>query len=92
MSLELTYIHTTIYKIANKDLLYSTGNSTKYFVITYKRKESEKECIHTYMYIYIQKRNHCVVHLKLIGHYKSTILQLKKTSKEKEKEKKIPLL
>ena len=52
MSLELTYIHTTIYKIANKDLLYSTGNNTKYFVITYKIKESEKECIHTYIYIH----------------------------------------
>ena len=75
MSLELTYIHTTIYKRANKDILYSTGNNTYYFVITDKRKESEKECIHTYMYIYIQKLNHCVVHLKLIGHYKSTIFK-----------------
>ena len=33
-----------IYKIdKNKDLLYSTGNSTQYSVITYMRKESEKE-------------------------------------------------
>ena len=91
MSLELTYIHTTIYKIANKDLLYSTGNNTKYFVITYKIKESEKECIHTYIYIYIQKRNCCIVHLKLIGHDKSTVLQLKNL-KRKGKKKKIPLL
>ena len=30
-------------KIDNKDLLYSTGNDTQYFVITYKGKESEKE-------------------------------------------------
>ena len=29
--------------IINKDLLYSTGNSTQYFVITYKGKDSEKE-------------------------------------------------
>ena len=27
----------------NEDLLYSTGNYTEYFVITYKGKESEKE-------------------------------------------------
>ena len=29
--------------IINKDLLYSTGNSTQYSVITYMRKESEEE-------------------------------------------------
>ena len=29
--------------INNKDLLYSTGNSTQYCVITYIVKESEKE-------------------------------------------------
>ena len=28
------------------DLLYSTGNYTQYFVITYKGKESEKEYIY----------------------------------------------
>ena len=32
--------------------MYSTGNSTQYFVITYKRKESEKEYIYIYIYIY----------------------------------------
>ena len=38
-------IHTLLYikQITNKDLLYSTGNSTQYSVITYMRKESEKE-------------------------------------------------
>jgi len=37
-------IHTTIYKIIiNKDLLYSTGNSTQYSVIIYMAKESDKE-------------------------------------------------
>ena len=30
--------------ITNKDLLYSTGNCTQYFVI-YKGKEFEKECV-----------------------------------------------
>ena len=32
-------------KIVNKDLLYNTGNSTQYSVITYRGKESEKEWI-----------------------------------------------
>ena len=32
-------------KIINKDLLYSTGNFTQYFVITYIGKESEKEYV-----------------------------------------------
>ena len=38
-------IHTLLYIrwIANKDLLYSTGNSTQYSVMTYMRKESKKE-------------------------------------------------
>ena len=31
--------------LTNKDLSYSTGNNTQYFVITYKGKESEKEYI-----------------------------------------------
>ena len=31
-----------IKQITNKDLLYSTGNYTQYFVITYKGKESKK--------------------------------------------------
>ena len=34
--------------MTNGDLLYSTGNSTRYSVITYIGKESEKElmCVH----------------------------------------------
>ena len=36
----------------NKDLLYSTGNYSQYFVIIYKGKESEKENIYIYVYIY----------------------------------------
>ena len=35
--------------VNNKDLLYSTGNYTQYLVITYNRKEPEKE--HKYMYV-----------------------------------------
>ena len=48
---------------------YSTGNSTQYFIITYKGKESEKK------YIYIL--NHSAVHLKLTWYCTSTILQFK---------------
>ena len=41
----LTYTHYYLYikQIINKDLLYSTGNSTQCSVITYMGKESEKE-------------------------------------------------
>ena len=45
----------------DKDLLYSTGNSAEYFVITYMGKESEKE------YIYM---NHFTIILKLTQHCK----------------------
>ena len=41
LKLHCYYIHTTIYKINNKDLLYSTGNYTQYFVIIYMGKDSE---------------------------------------------------
>ena len=36
-------------KIVNKDLQYSTGNSTQYSVITCGGKESEKELIYAYV-------------------------------------------
>ena len=36
-----------IRQITNKDILYSTENSTQYSVINYKRKEPKKE----YMYL-----------------------------------------
>ena len=32
------HTHTAIYKITKKDLLYSTGNSTQYSVMTYMGK------------------------------------------------------
>ena len=41
--------------ITNKDLLYSTGNSTQYSVMTCMGKESKKEWIYVYIYIYIYK-------------------------------------
>ena len=37
---------------SNKDLLYSTGNYTQYFIITYKGKESGKEYIYICTHIY----------------------------------------
>ena len=44
-------IHTLLYikQITNKDLLYSTGNSTQYSVMTYMGIESEKEWIYVYV-------------------------------------------
>ena len=33
----------------NKGLLYSTGNYSQYYVITYKGKESERVYTHTYV-------------------------------------------
>ena len=65
-----TLLH--IKQIINKDLLYNTGNSTQYSVITYMGEESEEEWI----YVYVQL-NHFTVHLKLAQHCKSTIFQNK---------------
>ena len=42
-----------MYKINNKDLLYSTGNYTQYLEITYNGKESEKLYIYIYIYMYM---------------------------------------
>ena len=44
-------IYTLLYMewIVNRDLLYSTGNSTQYSVITYMGKESEKGWIYVYV-------------------------------------------
>ena len=44
-----TYTLPYIKQIANKDLVYSTGNSTQYSVITYMGKESEKEQIYVHV-------------------------------------------
>ena len=50
-SLELTYTLLLYIKQVNKALLYSAGNYTQYFAITYMRKESEKEYIYICMYV-----------------------------------------
>ena len=64
-------LYTTIYKeTIKKDLLYSTGSYTQYFVITYKKSDSEKE--------YRYNVNHVAVHMKLEQHFKSTIFQFRK--------------
>ena len=42
---KLTYTHLYIQTV-NKNLLYSTGDSAQYSVITYTGKESEKEWIY----------------------------------------------
>ena len=47
------------------DLLYSTENSSQYFVVTYMGKIPEK----TDTYVYL---NHFVLDLKLMQHCKST--------------------
>ena len=44
-------IFTLLYikQIANKNLLYSTGNSTQYSVMAYMGKESEKEWVYVFV-------------------------------------------
>ena len=59
-------MHTIVYKINNKDLLYSTGNYIQWLVATYHGKEYEK--------VYISL-SHFSGHLKLTQHCKLTILQ-----------------
>ena len=47
-------IHATIYKkITNKSLLYSTGKSTQYSVMTYIGMESKKEWIYMCVCVYV---------------------------------------
>ena len=53
--------------VTNKNLLYHTGNSTQYSVMTDMGKESEKEWI----YVYVEL-THFVVHLKLTQDCKVT--------------------
>ena len=60
----------SIKQITNKDLLYSTRSSTQYSVITYMRKESEKEWIYVYVLL-----NHFAVYLKITQYCESIILQ-----------------
>ena len=66
------HTHTAMYKITNKNVLSSTGNSTQYFVMIQYRKRIQKTVdlylIHSATQ---QKRTHC----------KSTIFQFKKLLK-----------
>ena len=55
----------------NKDLLYSTGNSILYSVITYMGKDLKKN---GYMYMY---NNHSAINLKPTQHRRLTISQHK---------------
>ena len=51
-------IYTLLYTeyMGNRDLLYSTGESTQYSVMAYTRAESEKEWTYTHTYVYIMDR------------------------------------
>ena len=64
----------TIKNMSPRDLLYSTGSSTQYFVITYKGKASEKE--HIYIYI-------CIIESLCYTPEINTILEISYTSKKK---------
>ena len=45
------YYNFFLLKTTDKDLLNSTGNYTRYYVITYKGKEFKKEYIYIYIYV-----------------------------------------
>ena len=60
-------IHTTIYKINNKDLLCSTGNYIQYLIITYNGKETEKEHICVCV-------NHFAMYLKLSVQFSCSVM------------------
>ena len=55
------YIHTTIHKIDNKDLLYTTGSSAQYSVMAYMRKESKKKKKRVDICIYITDSFWCTL-------------------------------
>lgn len=70
-------MHTTVYitQITNKDLVYSTENSTQYSVIIDTGKKSrEKRWIYVCMYIYI-KLIHCTYTPETNVSCKSAMLQ-----------------
>ena len=48
LGVEDWHMHTEVWN-ANRDLLYSTGNSTQYSVIVYVQKESDKEWMCVYV-------------------------------------------
>ena len=71
------HAHTTMYKIDNQQgPTISTGNSTQYSVITYMRKESEKEWIYVCVCVCVYKTKSLCYIPKPMQHCKSTILQI----------------
>ena len=68
--MDIDTIKLYIKQITNKDIIYSTGNSTQYLVITHSREESENESV-----IY---NSHLAVYMKKTQHCKSTMLQFRK--------------
>ena len=48
-------MYTVLYRklIINKDLLYSTGKSKEYYVMTYVGNNPKRICVCIYIYIYI---------------------------------------
>ena len=73
--------------VTNKNLLYHTGSSTQYSVMTDMGKESEKEWIYVYVYPI-----HLTAHLKLTQHCKSTISNKKLFKKRRKKRKNPPAM
>ena len=74
-------MHSTIYKINNKDLLYSTGNDTKYTVINCNGKR-----IYMCVYICMTKSLRCtsdMQHYELYFSYRKTKIP---TSQNKNEE------
>ena len=69
--------------MTKKDLLYSRGHYTQYLVITYNEKESKKEYVYSFIYIFFfpvcmcMHKDHFALHLKLTQHCRSTIFQIK---------------
>ena len=63
-------IYKLLYKINNKDLLYTTGNYSQYLVITYNGKEFLKNL---YIYKYIYTHTLCI-YIHILCHIPETNL------------------
>ena len=62
---------TAMYKaVTSENLLYSSGNSTQHSVVTYMRRESEKEGIYIYVWLI-----YFAVQWKLTEYCEATMLQ-----------------
>ena len=58
-----------IKQVTNKDLLYSIGNYTQYFVITISEKNLEKNIYSIYIYIYRHTYTQPRQHIQKQRHY-----------------------